>query len=233
MGNQPAEYVYGSCIIKGGSNVRFCFNLFTSNDVVLCDSLISCSNCIASVGLKHGEYSILNKEYSKEEYLKIQEELFKKGELSDFPSPAFSTFAYNETAAGDYYRVTEEEAVSNGYRWQHDTTKTTGKETMTPENVPDNIKYVNEEILKEILRCVKCDRNYRIVKVELDMLKSFGLPLPRECPFCRMAARRAERRPYELYARPCAKCGNEMQTSYAPDRPEVVYCESCYQREVI
>ena len=29
------------------------------------------------------------------------------------------------------------------------------------------------------------------------------------------------------------KCPNEFETSYAPDRPEIVYCEQCYQAEVI
>ena len=28
------------------------------------------------------------------------------------------------------------------------------------------------------------------------------------------------------------KCTNEFETSYAPERPEIVYCESCYQKEV-
>ncbi len=27
-------------------------------------------------------------------------------------------------------------------------------------------------------------------------------------------------------------CQNEFETSYAPDRPEIVYCERCYQQEV-
>jgi len=25
---------------------------------------------------------------------------------------------------------------------------------------------------------------------------------------------------------------NEFETAYAPDRPEIVYCEKCYQQEV-
>ncbi len=29
------------------------------------------------------------------------------------------------------------------------------------------------------------------------------------------------------------RCPNEFETSYAPDRPEIVYCESCYQSEVV
>ena len=28
------------------------------------------------------------------------------------------------------------------------------------------------------------------------------------------------------------KCSNEFETSYAPERPEIVYCEKCYQQDV-
>jgi hypothetical protein len=28
-------------------------------------------------------------------------------------------------------------------------------------------------------------------------------------------------------------CPNEFETSYSPDRPEIVYCESCYNTEVV
>jgi len=28
------------------------------------------------------------------------------------------------------------------------------------------------------------------------------------------------------------ECPNEFETSYAPDRPEIIYCESCYNKEV-
>jgi len=27
-------------------------------------------------------------------------------------------------------------------------------------------------------------------------------------------------------------CPNKFETTYAPDRPEIVYCEQCYQAEV-
>lgn len=234
IGVQPGEYMYGSAVIKGGSNLRYCFNLLTSNDCIFCDSLLSSSNCIASVGLKHGEYSILNKQYSKEEFEKIEHELFENGELSDFPPLSFSTFAYNETAANDYYSLSAEEALAQGYPWQHDTTKTTGKETLAPEDIPNNINNIDESILKQILRCTTCDRNYRVVKAELELLKSFPLPISRECPQCRMTERRLMRRPFELYHRACMRpgCTNEFETSYAPERPETVYCESCYQNEV-
>ena len=28
-------------------------------------------------------------------------------------------------------------------------------------------------------------------------------------------------------------CANEFETNYAPDRPEVVYCEQCYNAEIV
>ncbi len=27
-------------------------------------------------------------------------------------------------------------------------------------------------------------------------------------------------------------CEEELKTGYSPDRPEIVYCEKCYQQEV-
>lgn len=27
-------------------------------------------------------------------------------------------------------------------------------------------------------------------------------------------------------------CQNEFETSYSPDRPEIIYCEKCYQQEI-
>ena len=28
------------------------------------------------------------------------------------------------------------------------------------------------------------------------------------------------------------KCEVEFETSYSPDRPEIIYCETCYQQEI-
>ena len=28
------------------------------------------------------------------------------------------------------------------------------------------------------------------------------------------------------------KCSAQFETSYSPDRPEIVYCENCYKQEV-
>jgi hypothetical protein len=51
------------------------------------------------------------------------------------------------------------------------------------------------------------------------------------------------RNPIKLWHRDCmcdlgnhgheGKCQNEFETSYSPERPEIVYCEKCYQNEVV
>jgi len=33
--------------------------------------------------------------------------------------------------------------------------------------------------------------------------------------------------------RNCAKCEKEIETAYRPDQKEIVYCEQCYQQEVV
>ncbi len=234
IGSQPTEFIYGGCVIKGGSMIKNSFNLFNCSFCTLCDSLISCNNCIACVGLKKKEYCILNKQYTKEEYEKIKKQLKDKGELSLFIDPLFSTFAYNETVAYDYYPITKEEALEKGYKWQDKIPMTIGQETISYGDIPDNIKDIKDDFIKEIFSCVKCERSFKIVPEELRYLREFLLPLPRECPQCRMADRREMRLPFKLWHRKCMKegCQNEFETAYAPDRPETIYCERCYQQEV-
>jgi hypothetical protein len=244
IGMQPTEFLFCTSVIKGGSNIKNSFNLFNCSDCAWCDSSLSSSNCIACVGLKSKEYCILNKQYTKEEYGRIAGEIEAKGGLAMFLPISFGTFAYNETAAQDYYPLTKEEALAKGYFWQDDSLFTSGKETVAPEKLPDNVKDVKDDIVKEILKCVECGRNYRVVQDELGYLRRFSLPVPRKCPQCRFKDRREARLPFKLWKRQCmcdlvhshhvkGKCPNEFETSYSPERKEIVYCESCYNAEVV
>ncbi|MEI6281073.1 MAG: hypothetical protein WCP17_03715, partial [bacterium] len=51
---------------------------------------------------------------------------------------------------------------------------------------------------------------------------------------CRHQERISKRNPHKLWHRKCMKdgCQNEFETSYSPERPEIVYCENCYNQEV-
>ena len=82
------------------------------------------------------------------------------------------------------------------------------------------------------MKCVDCGKNYQIIPKELQFLKRFALPVPRNCPLCRDRARIRQLNPMQMYSRTCDKCNKTIETSYAPDKPDIVYCEKCYQQEV-
>lgn len=146
--------------------------------------------------------------------------------------PELAPFAYNETIAQDNMPLTKEEALAQGFRWEDDIQKTEGKETIRPEEIPDHIKDVKDSITNEILKCIDCNRNYKIIKPELLFYRKMVLPIPRKCFYCRHKDRITRRGPYKFWKRACDKCEREITTNYAPDRPEIIYCESCYQKEV-
>ena len=221
----------------GSSRVISSWSVEASHDVEYSFDLRACAYCIGCVGLKHAEHCILNKKYGEEEYKKIREQIvneFKNNNLygSYFP-PELSPWAYNETLAQENYPLSKEEAVAQGFRWEEDIPRTRGQETLKSEQIPDHIKDVGDSIFKEVLACAGCGYNYRLIPSELEFYRRMLIPIPRKCFNCRYLDRIARRGPFKLYSRKCAKCSKEIQTTYAPDRPEIVYCETCYNSEVV
>jgi hypothetical protein len=220
-----------------------------------------CHNCKYVIGcdaLRDSKYCILNKQYTKEKYEELLPKIIKhmnempyidkKGRVykfGEFYPPELSPFGYNETQAIEQVPLTKEEAIQNGYKWQDNLQRTTGKETIKPEDIPESINEVQDSILNEILSYVECKRNYKIIQNELNFYRKMGIPIPRRCFYCRHAKRVKFRVPhlFKLWPRSCMckkeghfhgdkKCEVEFETTYAPERPETVICEQCYQQEV-
>jgi hypothetical protein len=217
--------VIGSYWAENSSNIMYSFDLRNCRDCIGCDAL------------KNGKYSIFNKEYTKEEYENLKEhiikELTEEGIHGLMMPVEIAPFAYNETIAQDNMPLTREEAIAQGFRWEDDIQMTKGKETLQPEEISDNIKEVNDNITKEILKCIFCERNYKITEQELLFYCKMILPIPRKCFFCRHKDRIVRRGPYKFWDRKCDHCGKDIKTNYEPGRPEIIYCEKCYQQEVI
>ncbi|MGC9603295.1 MAG: hypothetical protein ABSF47_02395, partial [Minisyncoccia bacterium] len=169
-----------------------------------------------------------------------------------FP-PELSPFAYNETIAQEYFPLTKGEAEKQGYRWKDPDTKEY-QITLLPTKLPDHIKDTGDDILKETIGCAhaappaggcthQCTTAFRIIPEELSFYRRMNLPLPRLCPNCRHYERLAQRNPLKLWHRQCmcdkaththkGHCLNEFETSYSPERKEIVYCEQCYNAEVV
>jgi hypothetical protein len=219
-------------------NLRFCNSCWDgAHSLTYCyQCVIASANCFGCVGIKKGEYCILNKKYSKEEYEKlipkIIEHMKETGEWGEFFPIALSPHAYNETIAQERFFLTKENALQNGYSWQDNLPFTIGKETIGTDQIPQNVNDVTNAIVEKIFACNDCSKNYRLTKQELFLYKQMLIPVPRKCPDCRHRRRMELRNPRKLWKRMCQKCQKEIKTSYAPKRREIVYCEECYLKEV-
>ena len=233
-----SELLYNGVAVGANSrNVISSWSVTSSQDVEYSFETRQSSNCIGVDGVVSGNFVILNKKYNnKEEYQKIRnqivEELKNKNIYGDFFPTDLAFFAYNETIGQDNMPLTKEEALRQGFRWEDDIQKTEGQGTLKSEEIPDHIRYVKDGILKEVLTCVECKRNYRLIARELQFYRKMNIPIPRKCWNCRFTDRITRRGPYKFWQRACAKCGKEITTNYAPGRPEIVYCVECYQKEV-
>jgi len=228
------------------TDLKFCFDCWPS-----CQRLEyaffcrSSSDLFGCVSLKKKQYCILNKQYSKEEYEVLTAKIKKQMDelpyidargnryaYGEFLPVDLCPYAYNESQLQSIFPVTKEVALSRGYRWAEVDIKefTT---TMSALDIPDRITDVQDVIVKELIACVSCKRAYRILVGELAFLKQQGIPAPRECLSCRSARRSSLINPPVFYNRQCAKCSAAIRTTYAPDRSEIVYCETCYQQEVV
>jgi len=209
------------------------------------------SDLFGCVGLRSKKYCILNKQYTKEEYETLVPKIIehmneipytdKKGRVykyGEFFPEELSPFAYNETIAQEYYTKTKEEVLGAGYNWKEPDTKQ-HKITLQPADLPDHIKDITDDILNQVIECEhkggcneQCTGAFKITSFELEFYRKMNLALPRLCSNCRHYRRLGQRNPFKLWDRACAKCGKEVKTSYAPERPEIIYCESCYNAEV-
>ncbi len=238
----------------GVSNIRGGWGVWTSSrNVNYCITSPGVSDVFGCVALKKKKYCILNKQYTKEEYGELfpkiikhmndmpyvdkEGRIYKYGEFFPFE---LSLFGYNETTAYEYFPLTKEQALEKGYRWC-DKAERGYSITKKPENIPDSITDVDDSILGEVVACEhsgKCNENcmtaFRISAEDLKFHRRLNLPLPRLCPNCRHYQRVELRNPLKLWHRKCMNkgCQNEFETSYAPERPEIIYCEKCYNKEV-
>ncbi|MDA2921649.1 hypothetical protein MYX07_00090 [Patescibacteria group bacterium AH-259-L07] len=238
---------------------KYSSHIFICNDVEYCDNCHTCSDCFGCIGLKKGSYSILNKQYSKEEYNKTKDQIItsmkEEGVYGLFFPPSLSLFGYNETLAQDYFPLSRDKTLQKGFQWQDKEMRTRGKETIPLDKMPDTIEEADKGVLKDILVCKDCKRNYKLTPFEFSFYQKMHLPLPRKDFECRHRERFNKRTPKQIWHRKCQcageksdnsiykntvehfhkqdHCPNEFETTYAPERKEIVYCEKCYQDEVV
>jgi hypothetical protein len=220
---------------NGFYNVQFsesCWNN-VSNLLYCRYCLDGSSNLFGCIGLRHKEYCILNKQYTKEKYEEIVprlvEHMRKASEWGEFFPANLSPYGYNETVAQEYFPLTEDDVKSLGWHWRTETNEKPNVEKIVPgAQLPETIAEVPDDILSWAISCEVTGKPFRITPQELAFYREMNIPLPQRCFDERHRDRMSKRTPRKLWNRECANCHKTIATSYSPERPENVLCEECY-----
>ena len=240
---------------------QYCINCHGAHHLFGCYGLRNKEYCILNKQYTKEEYEALVPKIiahmSEMPYTDKKGRVYKYGEF--FPAE-ISPFAYNETIANDYFPLSRTEAEQSGFLWR-EITERNYQITRSAADLPDHIRDVSDEITKEVIGCLHqgtcehgCIKAFKIIPDELNLYRKLGVALPRLCFNCRHRERLAQRNPLRLWHRHCqcagaqsengvyqntakhfhsdSHCPNKFETSYAPDRPEIIYCEQCYNTEV-
>jgi len=246
---------FSTVIVYNSTDISYSFNCHNCQNCFGCTGLRNKKYCILNKQYTKEEYwEILPKIISHMNdmpFVDRKGRVYKYGEF--FPSE-LSPFSYNETIVQEYFPLNVKNIASLGYNWK-DKEKRDYKIDFKSNELPDSIDDVNHSFINKIVECehffnhkhesfcdFACTEAFKITSEDFQFYKRMNLPLPRLCPNCRHYQRLKQRNPLKLWHRQCmcdkeshnhkGKCTIEFETSYAPDRPEIVYCEKCYQQEV-
>ncbi len=232
IGYDRSERLYQSIGCLGLFDCVACNACWNGSGLRYCQYCFSCKDSFGCVSLQQQDHCILNKKYSEEEYEsirgKIKAEMMSANTWGTFFPPELSPFGYNESVAQDWVPLQKAEAMSKGYKWKEDEKMSDFSKIIDTAALPDSIDDIPDDVLNWGIRCALTKRPYKIVSKELNFYRNMRLPVPRIHPDERHRERKALRNPRKLWNRQCAKCSKEIQTTYQPSRPEIVYCEECY-----
>lgn len=243
---ENAEQIY-ECMTVGAQahNIRFCHESgFGLLDIEYSKLSTGGSHHFGCVSMRKPEYCILNKQYSKEEYFELREKIIQDMNKNPFIStqghiyrygeffpPEFSPHAYTDTFASRFFPLSKDEIIAKGFKWRDSESR---EYKITIKEIPDHIKETQDSILDEVIQCNTCMRGFKIIPHELQFLRYHNLPLPRQCPFCRIWDKvDVWVLNMKLHNRACDKCGIEFRTHYSTERAPKIYCKICYQKEYL
>ena len=224
------QFVYecSACGI-GINTIKFCYNVQESvHDIEYSYMCSGSSDLFGCIGLKKKQYCIFNKQYDKEEYFELVNQIknhmnempyvnkngivYKYGEF--FPSE-FSPFAYNESLAMEYFPLKKEDVLSKSFKW-HDEKERNYIPTIKAVGLPDKIGDVNDSIITEIIACAcegkcnhQCTTAFKVTPEELQFYRKMNLPLPRFCSKCRSVERKNHRTILKTIKRKCQCNGDQ------------------------
>ncbi|MEW5858188.1 MAG: hypothetical protein AB1861_12530, partial [Cyanobacteriota bacterium] len=256
IGVNNANCAFGT-IVWYSNDLRYGFNCHNCQHVFGCVSLRDKQYCILNKQYSKEEYQkILPRVIEHMNSMPYRDKQGIEYRFGEHFPIEISPFAYNDTIAQEYFPISESEALRRGYSWSQ---KEDGGYiiSISGKDLPGDVSLVKDDILEKVIGCAheekcshQCPGAYRITPPELDFYRKFGIPLPKLCFNCRHYARLEQRNPMKLWQRKCmcngldssslaakhghlGACENVFQTPFSEDRAEIVYCEDCYNKEVV
>ena len=230
----------------------YSYNCHSSNNILGCIGIKHGEYSIFNKKYSAREYEDLKN--------KIIEHMKSTGEYGEFFPSYVSPYCYNETLNMDFSPLNKNQAKKQSFNWRKEKERNY-QITCKKGNVPSDINKTEEDILNQVIECAhqgtcehKCSTAFKLIEREFQIYKKMNIPVPIFCPNCRYYERIMKRNPPKLWHRQCTclaesslkagvqnstvhfhgtkHCPNEFETSYAPERSEIIYCEECYNREV-
>lgn len=261
-GDKVSNIRFSWWVISNSQDVEYSMYQVGSSKTFGCVGLKKKSFCILNKQYAKDEYESLRssiiEQMNQTPFTDAKGNSYSYGEF--FPAE-LSPFGYNESTAQEFFPLSEEAALSSHYVWRAMADKNYAT-TKKAAELPDASREMPDTIINETIECMhggtcneQCTKAYRIVPAELVFYRTNNLPLPRLCPNCRHAQRTRFRNPLQLWQRECQckgaasdngayantvehfhksdPCPNHFVTAYAPDKPDLIYCESCYVAEIV
>lgn len=231
--------LYGDINIGSqSSGVRFSVSSKFCTDCEFIFNSKNLNNCFMCFGLQNKSYCIFNKQYTKEEYYKIIDsikvEMLNRGEYSDGLGLEFSAQAYNFSIAMVSYPLSNEQIKNlGGYVADDPDTNAGSIDIIKYTDVPETINEVSDDILTKAIQCSISGRPFRIIKSEVDFYKQMNLPIPIVHPSIRMENQYKIASPGKKHQASCKKCSKNIESMFDPKEGFILFCEKCYQLEVL
>jgi hypothetical protein len=257
----PGNQVMFSRFIFNSHDIYYSYNCHNCSNLFGCVGLRNKSYCIFNKQYSKEEYEGLVLKLKKHmDQMPYVDKVGNLHTYGDFLPIDLSPFGYNETVAQELFRLSKTEAESKGYFWREKISKDYVSD-ISAKDLPDSLGQTGDDITLKTIECGhggncvhQCTKAYKITESELNFYKKMSVPIPRLCYNCRYCERIAKRNPPKLWSRKCqcagptssneiyintrthehkdSVCPNEFETTYSPDRQEIIYCEACYQQEV-
>ena len=200
------------------------------------DMCVECEYCFGCVGLKKKKYCILNKQYDKDTYQKLKEQIIsdmkKRGEYGKFLPYSMALCDYNLSTGTIYFpEVRKEEIVNKGGYWSEE--DLSSHDGILSTDLPDSIKDTPSDITSKALICPETQYRFNISPTEYEFHKSRNLALPRLHFDQRILKKIRKTAIIKAYPYKCFYCKKDTSAYYPSEWGyKKIACEECYKSRI-